>query len=109
MSPSMNSTLPNLPLSSFSTISDMVVLPAPDRPENHKVKPRPYLLPFSILIPFCVFWTLLLEHAGLLDRSLLVPQTLDEDLHDLEARELGRRVLALGEHLSYPRAREENV
>src|SRR5215207_7397045 len=115
MSPSRTSTLPNLSLSSLSTISLMVVLPAPERPVNHSVKPRPYLLlPFSTLHPPGVLWTtlsneLLLIRAGLLDDPLLVTQAVDEDLDDLGATKLRWGVLALGEHLPHLRAREEDV
>ena len=49
MSPSRTSTLLlRLLLSSFSTISAMVVLPAPESPVNHNVNPRSNL-PLSIL------------------------------------------------------------
>src|SRR5918998_3072600 len=48
MSPSRTSTLRPLSLSSCSTISLMVVLPAPERPVNHNVKPRWSCAPFSI-------------------------------------------------------------
>src|SRR5918997_289314 len=109
MSPSSTSTLPNLSLSSRSTISLMVVLPAPERPVNHSVNPRPYLLPFSITILLLCLSRLFLEHTGLLDHSFLVAQSLDEDLDDLRARELRRWILSLGEHLPHPRAREEYV
>src|SRR5215207_5656009 len=113
MSPSRTSTLPNLSLSSLSTISLMVVLPAPERPVNHSVKPRPYLLPFSIsILPVsCGLLSneLLLIRAGLLDDPLLVAQAVDEDLDDLGATKLRRRVLALAEHLPHLRAREEDV
>src|SRR5215210_9275081 len=91
MSPSRTSILPCLLCSSLSTISAIVVLPAPERPVNHSVKPRPYLLPFSITI--LLFTLLLLERAGLLDHPLLVPHALDEDLDHLRTRELRRRIL----------------
>src|SRR5687768_6146408 len=98
MSPSRTSILPCLWRSSRSTMSAMVVLPAPERPVNHSVKPRPYLLaPFSItiLLLVCFLATpgflLLLEGARLLDDPLLVPHALDEDLYDLGPRELRRR------------------
>src|SRR5215218_11262456 len=109
MSPSRTSTWPNLPRSSLSTISAMVVLPAPERPVNHSVKPRPCLpAPLSI-IPSSFAYLLLLEHAGLLDHPLLVPQTLYENLDDLGTTELRWWVLTLGEHLPYPGSREEDV
>src|ERR687893_1035659 len=108
MSPSRTSTLPNLCLSSLSTISAMVVFPAPERPVNHSVNPRPYLAPLCIVILLVVF-VLLLELAGVLDHSLLLPQAVDEDLDDLGTRELRRRVLAPGEHLPHLGPREEDV
>src|SRR5215210_1545020 len=40
MSPSRTSTRRSLSRSSCSTISEMVVLPAPERPVNHSVNPR---------------------------------------------------------------------
>src|SRR5215208_7902710 len=83
MSPSMTSILPCLWRSSLSTISAMVVLPAPERPVNHSVNPPPYLLSFSTTIPSWFAFLLLLEPAGLLDDPLLVSHTLDEDLDDL--------------------------
>src|SRR5918997_1203370 len=81
MSPSRTSTLPNLCLSSFSTISLIVVLPAPESPVNHSVKPRPCLLPFSTTPSSCLFFRLLLKGAGQSDQSFRVPQALDEVLH----------------------------
>src|SRR5918998_592460 len=108
MSPSSTSTLPNLSLSSCSTISAMVVLPAPERPVNHSVNPRPCLAPLCIVILLVVF-VLLLELAGVLDHSLLLPQAVDENLDDLGTRELRRRVLAPGEHLPHLGPREEDV
>src|SRR3712207_5054217 len=69
MSPSRTSTLPNLCLSSFSTISLIVVLPAPESPVNHSVKPRPCLLPFSTTPSSCLFFRLLLKGAGQSDQS----------------------------------------
>src|ERR671933_2764135 len=76
MSPSRTSTRPNLALSCRSTISVMVFLPAPERPVNHRVNPRPYLAPYSISI---LLFVLFLVHSGLLDELLLVAQALDED------------------------------
>src|SRR3712207_2200771 len=108
MSPSRTSTCPTLSLNSFSTISLIVVLPAPERPVNHSVNPRPYLAPFCIVILLLVLG-LLLELAGLLDHSLLVPQAIDEDLDDLGTAELRRRILASGEHLPHLCPREEDV
>src|SRR3712207_2773889 len=108
MSPSRTSILPNLPRSSFSTISAMVVLPAPERPVNHNVNPRPCLLSFSITILLFAF-LLLPELARLLDDPLLVPHALDEDLDDLRTRELRRRVLAPPQHLPHLRPGEEDV
>src|SRR5919199_1281098 len=95
ISPSRTSTLPNLSRSSLSTISAMVVLPAPDRPVNHSVKPRPYLATFSttFILLLTVCGLLLLERAGLLDHSFLIPQSFDEDLNDLWSGKLRRRVL----------------
>src|SRR5215207_4717159 len=112
MSPSRTSTLPNLSLSSLSTISLMVVLPAPERPVNHSVKPRPFsIATSSISFDLC--------RAGVSDASALppteglgsrpFPQPIDEDLDDLWARELRRRVLALAQHLPHLCAREEDV
>src|SRR5215208_4062546 len=57
MSPSRTSILRKRFLSSCSTISEMVVLPDPDRPVNHKVKPRPILVPFSIVNAPCLLVT----------------------------------------------------
>src|SRR5215210_1466479 len=54
MSPSRTSTLSPLSLSSCSTISATVVLPAPERPVNHRVKPRWFCISFSIPAPFCL-------------------------------------------------------
>src|SRR3712207_2223239 len=54
MSPSRTSTLRPLSLSSLSTISATVVLPAPERPVNHNVNPRWFSAPFSIQSPFCL-------------------------------------------------------
>src|SRR5918997_3761478 len=109
ISPSRTSILPCLWRSSLSTISAMVVLPAPERPVNHSVNPRPHLLSFSITILLVCFPLLLLEPAGLLDDPLFVPHTLDEDLDDLRTAELGRRVLAPREHLPHLRPREKHV
>src|SRR5918998_3751952 len=53
MSPSRTSTLRPLSLSSLSTISATVVLPAPERPVNHNVNPRWFSAPFSMPSPFC--------------------------------------------------------
>src|SRR5918997_5722405 len=88
MSPSRTSTLPNLCLSSFSTISLIVVLPAPESPVNHSVKPRPCLLPFSTTPSSCLFFRLLLKGAGQSDQSFRVPQALDELLHQFRVRNL---------------------
>jgi hypothetical protein len=66
-----------------------VALPAPERPVNHSVNPRPYLLlPYSPIPSSCVLSGLLLESAGLLDHLLLVPQALHEDLYDFQTRNL---------------------
>src|ERR687893_2503103 len=93
MSPSRTSTLPNLCLSSLSTISAIVVLPAPESPVNHSVKPRSSFVLFSILILPCSFGLLFVD-AGLPDGLLFFAQALDEHLHDLGTAELRRRVLA---------------
>src|SRR5215207_6173276 len=98
MSPSRTSTLPCLVRSSRSTMSAMVVLPAPERPVNHSVNPPPAcLLPFSISTLLFVF-LLLVEPARLLDHPLLVPHTLDEHLDNLGTRKLRRRILAPAQH-----------
>ena len=56
ISPSRTSTVPRRFLSSLSTISAIVVLPAPESPVNHNVNPRSYFLaPFSMLILPCSF------------------------------------------------------
>src|SRR5215210_5637448 len=99
MSPSRTSILLKRFLSSCSTISDMVVLPAPDRPVNHSVKPRPNLVPFSIvnsprlLVTYCcninVFLTI-----------LLCPLPLYEHFDHFGAGELGGWILSSGEHLA---------
>src|SRR5829696_5598629 len=108
MSPSRTSILRKRFLSSCSTISDMVVLPAPDKPVNHSVKPRPTLVPFSIvnaprlLIAYCCYINVFLT-------MLLCPLPLHEHLDNFGARELGGRVLALGEHLAHLRAADEHV
>src|ERR671919_2721394 len=108
MSPSRTSILRKRFLSSCSTISDMVVLPAPDKPVNHSVKPRPTLVPFStvnappLLIAYCchfkVFLTILL---GLL--------SLYEHFDDFGPGELGGWVLAPGEHLADFRTADKHV
>src|ERR671916_106295 len=82
MSPSSTSTRRPLSLSSFSTISAMVVLPAPESPVNHNVNPRSNL-PFSILK-----FSVLCEFALL--AVYLGPHALDEDLDNLGAAELRR-------------------
>src|SRR5215216_42616 len=113
MSPSRTSTWPNLVRSSLSTISAMVVLPAPERPVNHSVKPRRraslVLAPFSISSPSSFYLLLLLEHAGLFDHLLLLAQTLYEDLNHLGATELRWWIFSLGEHLPNPGPGEEDV
>src|SRR5215210_7909708 len=108
MSPSRTSTLRKRFLSSCSTISDMVVLPAPDRPVNHNVKPRPNLVPFSIvnsprlLVTNCCYFNVSLT-------ILLCPLPLHEHFDDFGAGELGWRVLAFGEHLAHLRAADKHV
>src|ERR687897_2213182 len=108
MSPSRTSILRKRFLSSCATISDMVVLPAPDSPVNHNVKPRPILVPFSIvnaprlLIAYCC------DFNGFLT-ILLLPLTLHQHFDDFGAGELGWWVLALGEHLAYLRTAYKHV
>src|SRR5215210_2101306 len=108
MSPSRTSTLWKRFLSSCSTISDMVVLPAPDRPVNHSVKPRPNLVPFSIvntprlLIMYCCDFNVFLTTS-------LGPLSLHEHLDNFGAGELGRWVLAFGEHLAHLRTADKHV
>src|SRR3712207_5644936 len=97
MSPSRTSTLPNLSLNSLSTISAMVVFPAPERPVNHSVNPRPCLAPFCIVI-LLVAYVLILQPAGVRDHSRLLPPAVDEEHDGHETREHRRRVLALEEH-----------
>src|SRR3712207_2026257 len=79
----------------------MVILPAPESPVNHNVNPRSNLplsiIKFSLLDEFA----LLAVYFG--------PHALDEDLDNLGAAELRRRVLALGEHLAHPGPGEEDV
>src|SRR5215204_5544079 len=108
MSPSRTSILRKRFLSSCSTISDMVVLPAPDKPVNHSVKPRPNLVPFSIvnaprlLIAYrCDFNVFLI--------ILLGPLSLYEHFDDFGAGELGWWVLALGEHLAHLRTADKHA
>src|SRR5215216_3708384 len=106
ISPSRTSILRKRFLSSCSTISDMVVLPAPDKPVNHSVKPRPILVPFSIvsaprrLITYCCHFNVFLT-------ILLGPLSLYEHFDDFGAGELGRWVLAPGEHLAHLRAADK--
>src|SRR5215208_1690091 len=108
MSPSRTSILRKRFLSSCSTISDMVVLPAPDRPVNHSVKPRPNLVPFSIvntprlLIIYCYYFNVFLT-------IMLSPLPCHEHFDDFGAGELGGWVLALGEHLADPRTAYKHV
>src|SRR5215213_11386390 len=108
MSPSRTSILRKRFLSSCSTISEMVVLPAPDRPVNHKVKPRPILVPFSIvnapwfLVTYCCYINVFLT-------KLLCTLPLHEHLDDFGAGEFGGWVLALGEHLADLRAADKHV
>src|SRR5215203_2717213 len=108
MSPSRTSILRKRFLSSCSTISDIVVLPAPDKPVNHSVKPRPYLVPFSIvnaprlLITYCCDFNVFLM-------ILLGPLSLYEHFDDFGAGELGWWVLALGEHLADLRTAYKHV
>src|SRR5919112_5003665 len=108
MSPSRTSILRKRFLSSCSTISDMVVLPAPDKPVNHNVKPRPNLVPFSIvnaprlLITYCCHFNVFLT-------SWLRPLPLNEHFDDFGAGELGGWVLALGEHLAHLRTADKHV
>src|ERR687893_2353111 len=59
MSASRTSTLRPRSRISFSTISAMVVLPAPERPVNHNVKPRWTSAPFSIHRLLSVLYPLL--------------------------------------------------
>src|SRR5215211_6688155 len=108
MSPSRTSILRKRFLSSCSTISDMVVLPAPDRPVNHSVKPRPNLVPFSIvnaprlLITYCCDFNVFLT-------ILLCPLSLYEHFDDFGAGELWGRVLAFGKHLAHLRTADKHV
>src|SRR5512132_3665974 len=83
-SPSSTSTREPRSRSSFSTICEIVVLPAPESPVNQRVKP------FSSAIAFlCVF--------------------VDQDLSHLGAAELLRRLFAVAEHLAHLRAAQEDV
>src|SRR5215204_6235865 len=108
MSPSRTSILRKRFLSSCSTISDMVVLPAPDKPVNHIVKPRPNLVPFSIVnapplsITYCCHFNVSLT-------IWLHPLPLHEHFDDFGAGELGGWVLTLGEHLAHLRAADKHV
>src|ERR671916_2161648 len=70
MSPSRTSTRLPRSRSSRSTMSAMVVLPAPDRPVNHSVKPRPCLLSY-LLAPFSI--TILLIERLLNVIELILP------------------------------------
>src|SRR5919112_3121514 len=91
-----------------STISDMVVLPAPDRPVNHNVKPRPIFVPFSIvnaprfLVTYCCDFNVFLT-------ILLLALSLHQHFDDLGAGELWGWVLALGEHLADLGATDKHV
>src|SRR5919112_88108 len=108
MSPSNTSILGKRFLSSYSTISDMVVLPAPDRPVNHNVKPRPIFVPFSIvnaprfLVTYCCDFNVCLT-------TLLLALSLHQHFDDLGAGELWWWVLALGEHLADLGATDKHV
>src|SRR5215203_2975373 len=108
MSPSRTSILRKRFLSSCSTISDIVVLPAPDKPVNHSVKPRPTFVPFSIvnsprlLIACCCDFNVFLT-------ILLCPLPLHEHFDNFRPGELGGRVLTLGEHLADLRAADKHV
>src|SRR5215210_1799379 len=108
MSPSRTSILRKRFLSSCSTISEMVVLPAPDKPVNHSVKPRPTFVPFSIvdsprlLITRCCDFNVFLT-------ILLCPWPLHEHFDHFGAGELGRWVFALREHLAHLRAADKHV
>src|SRR5215210_801280 len=108
MSPSRTSILRKRSLSSCSTISDMVVLPAPDKPVNQSVKPRPNFVPFSIVnappssITYC--W-----HFNVFLTILLCPLSLHEHFDDFGAGELGGWILALGEHLAHLRSADKHV
>src|SRR5215204_315100 len=108
MSPSRTSISRKRFLRSCSTISDMVVLPAPDRPVNHSVKPRPNLVPFSIvnaprfLVSYCCDFNVFLTMS-------LCPLSLNKHLNDFGAGELRGRVLALGEHLAHLCAADKHV
>src|SRR5215212_5697126 len=108
MSPSRTSILRKRFLSSCSTISEMVVLPAPDRPVNHKVKPRPTLVPFSIvnapclLVTYCCYINVFLT-------KLLRALPLHEHFDDFGTGEFGGWVLALGEHLAHLRTAYKHV
>src|SRR5215210_6605968 len=99
MSPSRTSILRKRFLSSCSTISEMVVFPDPDRPVNHKAKPRPILVPFSIVNAPCVLVTNCCDFNLSLTK-LLGALPLHEHFDDFGAGEFGGRVLALGEHLA---------
>src|SRR5688572_33034473 len=94
ISPSRTSILRKRFLSSCSTISDMVVLPAPDKPVNHNVKPRPTLVPFSIvnsprlLMTYCCDFNVFLT-------ILLGSLSFHKHFDDFGAGEFRRRVLAL--------------
>src|SRR5215213_6861380 len=108
MSPSRTSILRKRFLSSCSTISDMVVLPAPDRPVNHSVKPRPNFVPFSIVnapplsITYCCDFNFSLT-------TLLGLLYLHEHFDDFGAGELWGWVLAFGEHLAHLRTADKHV
>src|SRR5215210_8295711 len=86
----------------------MVVLPAPDRPVNHSVKPRPYLVPFSIvnpprpLVTYCCYINVFLT-------MLLCPLPLHEHFDDFGTGELWGRILTIGEHLAHLRTADKHV
>src|SRR5215217_7640369 len=108
MSPSRTSILRKRFLSSCSTISEMVVLPDPDRPVNHKVKPRPILVPFSIVNAPCLLVTCCC-YINVFLTMLLCALPLHEHFDDFGTGEFGGWVLALGEHFADLRTAYKHV
>src|SRR5215213_824058 len=108
MSPSRTSILRKRFLSSCSTISEMVVFPDPDRPVNHKVKPRPILVPFSIVNAPCLLVTCCC-YINVFLTMLLCALPLHEHFDDFGTGEFGGWVLALGEHFADLRTAYKHV
>src|SRR4029077_16428785 len=86
MSPSSTSSFDPRARSSLTRMFVMVVLPAPESPVNQRQKPSSSAIGSCFLL-VCV----------------------DQDLGNLFPAELGRRLLAVSEHLPDLRAREEQM